>query len=135
MLLASSGYSTERESCAVDTFLNSRVEGLVLTVADEEKSPALTSLSSAGIPFVLMFNPVKNSSYSTISIDNRKAAYELVCNILKLGHRRIAMIAAGFPNRPIHRATGRLSGCTKTYGVNEASITEVGLKTRISVSR
>jgi len=129
VLLASSGYSTERESSAVETFLNSRVEGLVLTVTDEAKSPALTILSSAGIPFVLMFNPVKNSSYSTISIDNRKAAFELVCNILELGHRRIAMIAGRFSesDRSVERQAG-YQDALRHYGIDQVSITEVGFE-------
>ncbi len=129
VLLASSGYSTDRESSAVDTFLNSRVEGLVLTVADEEKSQALSSLSSAGIPFVLMFNPVKNSSYSTISIDNRKAAFELVCQMLKLGHRRIAMIAGKFSesDRSIERQAG-YQDALRHYGIDQVLITEVGFE-------
>lgn len=129
VLLASSGYSTDRESSAVDTFLNSRVEGLVLTVADEEKSQALSSLSSAGIPFVLMFNPVKNSSYSTISIDNRKAAFELVCHMLKLGHRRIAMIAGKFSqsDRSIERQAG-YQDALRHYGIDQVLISEVGFE-------
>lgn len=129
VLLASSGYCAEKEHCAVETFLNSRVEGLVLTVADEEKSPALASLSSAGIPFVLMFNPVKNPSYSTVSIDNRKAAFELVRSIVKLGHRRIAMIAGRFSesDRSVERQAG-YQDALKLYGINQVSITEVGFE-------
>lgn len=129
VLLASSGYCANKERCAVETFLNSRVEGLVLTVTDEEKSPALSSLSSAGIPFVLMFNPVKKTSYSTISIDNRKAAFELVCNMLRLGHRRIAMIAGKFSesDRSIERQAG-YQDALKHYGVDQISITEVGFE-------
>ena len=129
VLLASSGYSEQRESAAVETFLRSRVDGLVLTVADEENSQALDSLSATKVPFVLMFNPVKNSSYSTISIDNRKAAYDLVCSLLELGHRKIAMIAGKFSesDRSVERQAG-YRDALQSHSVNEVSITEVGFE-------
>ena len=129
VLLASSGYSAEKESSAVETFLRSRVDGLVLTVSDEEKSKALESLSATKIPFVLMFNPVKDSSYSTISIDNRKAAFDLVSNLLMLGHRRIAMIAGKFSesDRSIERQAG-YRDALDSHNINEVSITEVGFE-------
>ena len=93
VLLASSAYSADKEISAVETFLNSRLEGLVLVVANEEKSRALDSLTATGLPFILMFNPVKPTSYSTVSIDNRRATRELVEALLELDHRRTAMIA------------------------------------------
>ncbi len=129
VLLASSGYTAERETSAVESFLQSRVDGLILTVSDEEKSPALTSLNKAKLPFVLMFNPVKDSSYSTISIDNRKAAYEMVSRLLALGHKRIAMIAgkSSESDRSIERQAG-YRDALRDYGLEETSITEVGFE-------
>lgn len=108
VLLASSGYSAEKEVCAVETFLRSRVEGLVLTVADEEKSRALDLLAATNLPFVLMFNPVKPARFSSVSIDNRGAAYELVKALVKMGHRRIAMIAGKLAesDRSVERRAG-----------------------------
>ena len=108
VLLASSGYNAEKEMSAVETFLNSRVEGLVMTVVDETKSRALDSLTAAQLPFVLMFNPVRPTSFSTVSIDNRRAARELVIALLELGHHRIAMIAGKLSesDRSIERQAG-----------------------------
>ena len=108
VLLASSGYSVEKEISAVETFLSSRVEGLVLTVADEEKSQALNFLTSTQLPFVLMFNPVKPTNFSTVSIDNRGAAYELVKALIGMGHRRIAMIVGKLSesDRSVERRAG-----------------------------
>ena len=129
VLLASSGYSAKKEHSAVETFLRSRVDGLVLTVADEANSQALETLSKTKVPFVLMFNPVKESSYSTISIDNRKAAFELVCGLLELGHRRIAMIAGRFTesDRSVERQAG-YRDALKQHHVKDVSITEVGFE-------
>ncbi len=93
VLLAASGYRAEKELSVVEAFLGSRVEGLVLTVADDDRSRALHALDSARVPYVLMFNPADREDVSTVSIDNRRAAYDLVCSLVRDGHRRIAMIA------------------------------------------
>jgi DNA-binding LacI/PurR family transcriptional regulator len=126
VLLASSGYKSEREASAVENFLRSRVDGLILTVADEENSVALNSLAKSRLPFVLMFNPVKDDSYSTISIDNRRAACELVSGLLKLGHQRVAMIAgkSSESDRSIERQSG-YRDALRSRRIRDVSITEV----------
>lgn len=130
VLLSSSSYSASKEITAVETFLSSRVEGLILTVADEEKSLALDALASAGLPFVLMFNPVKPTSYSTVSIDNRRAAYELVDALLELGHCRIAMIAGKLSesDRSIERQAG-YEDALRGHNLASIEIVEVGFET------
>ena len=109
VLLASSSYKVAKEMSSIETFLASRVEGLVLTVTDEDSShQALSLLENVKLPFVLMFNPCKVASYSTVSIDNRLAAYELVCELIKKGHRRIAMIVGNLSesDRSVERHAG-----------------------------
>ncbi len=129
VLLSSSGYSAQKEVAAVDTFLSSRVEGLVLTVADEESSHALDSVASSGLPFVLLFNPVKPTSYSTVSIDNRQAAHDLTTGLLELGHQRIAMIAGKLSesDRSIERRAG-LEDSLGQHGLAPVEIVEVGFE-------
>ncbi len=129
VLLASSGYNTEKETFAIETFLQSRVEGLVLTVANEEKSRALDSLSMIRLPFVLMFNPVRETSYSTVSIDNRRAAFDLVETLLKMGHRKIAMIAGKLSesDRSVERRAGYEDALRK-HKIKNILITETGFE-------
>ena len=114
----------------METFLSSRVEGLILTVADEEKSLALDALASTGLPFVLMFNPVKPTSYSTVSIDNRRAAYELVDALFELGHCRIAMIVGKLSesDRSIERQAG-YEDALREHDLQSIEIVEVGFET------
>jgi DNA-binding LacI/PurR family transcriptional regulator len=129
VLLASSGYIEDKEFSAVETFLKSRVEGLILTVTNEENSQALDSLTSTGLPFVLMFNPVKPTSFSTVSIDNRSAACALVERLLELGHRRTAMIAGKLTesDRSIERQAGYEDALRK-YQLEPTKIIEVGFE-------
>ena len=129
VLLASSAYSADKEVSAVETFLSSRVEGLILTVADEESSQALKRLSATQLPFVLMFNPCKQNNYSTVSIDNRKAAYELVDALVKLGHRQIVMIAgrSSESDRSVERQAG-FEDALQRHGIDHVEIVEVGFE-------
>ncbi len=136
VLLASSGYSADKETSTVETFLSSRVEGLILTVADGESSLALRRLSATQLPFVLMFNPCKQNSYSTVSIDNRLAAFELVDALVKLGHRRIVMIAgkSSESDRSIERQAG-YEDALERHGIDQVEIVEVGFENPALVAR
>lgn len=129
VLLASSDYDAAKEVSAVETFLRNRVEGLVLTVADEENSEAIDNLLATQVPFVLMFNPVKKTNFSTVSIDNREAAAELVQTLLGLGHQRIAMISG--KGTESDRSKERQAGykdALKANGISYSRITEVGFE-------
>ena len=96
ILLASSNYAPEKEVQAVEVFLSNRVEGLIVSVADEASSPALDLLRREHVPFVLVFNPALDPGPSAITIDNQAAARAIVEELIALGHRRIAMIAGRF---------------------------------------
>ena len=129
VLLASSAYNADKEVSAVDTFLTSRVEGLVLTVSDEERSAALALLGSTQVPFVLMFNPCKKTSYSTVSIDNRKAADELICELIALGHQHIVMIVGKLSesDRSVERRAGYEDALAR-HGIRSGHVIEVGFE-------
>lgn len=92
VLLASSRYDLARERRAIETLLEHRVEGVLLTVADAATSMALALLREARCPFVLLFNPTR-AGEAGVSIDNLAAAADLVSELVARGHRRIDMIA------------------------------------------
>lgn len=71
LLLATTDYSSERESIVVEELLRQRVDGLVLTVTDAESNSVLNSLASEQTPFVLAYHQPSNPSYSAVSVDNR----------------------------------------------------------------
>ena len=93
ILLTSSNYLPEKEVAAIDMLLCNRVEGLVLTVADESASQALDFLDRSHVPFVLVFNPARTTNHSIVTIDNFAAARDIVSRLVQMGHRRVAMIA------------------------------------------
>ncbi|MEI8093308.1 MAG: LacI family DNA-binding transcriptional regulator [Spirochaetales bacterium] len=60
----------------------------------EEEAEA-TQLEAAGIPFVLINRLLPHSRWSSVGIDNRRAAAEVVGLLLDRGHRRIGLSAEG----------------------------------------
>ncbi|MEE9322466.1 MAG: substrate-binding domain-containing protein [Granulosicoccus sp.] len=129
VLLASSRYDTNKEVSAVETFLINRVDGLILTVADEKNSQALQLLGTTKSPFVLMFNPCNQTGYSSVSIDNRLAAFELVSALINRGHRRIAMIVGKLSDsdRSVERSAGYEEALRKN-GIKPVGVIEVGFE-------
>ena len=128
VLLMSAGYSPERELRAVETLLENRVDGILLTVADDAKSPALALLRSMRYGFVTMFNPVA-AGESGVTIDNATAAEELVGELVALGHRRIDMVAGSF--RQSDRSRLRRGGfrrALKRHGACAGNVVEVDLE-------
>lgn len=95
VLLMSARYSAAHESRAIERLLESRVDGVLLTVADDANSEALDLLRRARCPFVTMFNPVA-AGEAGVTIDNVAAAEAMVGELAAAGHRRIDMIAGSF---------------------------------------
>lgn len=130
ILLASSNYDPQKEAQAIEVFLANRVEGLVVTVADETSSLALDLLRREGVPFVLIFNPAMDPGPSVITIDNQAAARTLVDELVKVGHRRIAMIVGRFDASD--RSGLRRAGYERAlhdHGIPPGPIIEVGFDT------
>lgn len=131
ILLTSSNYVPEKEVAAIDVLLCNRVEGLVLTVADESTSRALEFLGRAHVPFVLVFNPAGTASHSIVTIDNYAAAREIVSRLMQMGHRRVAMIA-GDPQAS-DRSNQRRAGYEQALvdgGLRPGPVIEVGFDSR-----
>ncbi|MGQ9366400.1 LacI family DNA-binding transcriptional regulator [Azospirillum sp. ST 5-10] len=96
VLIASTDYSPEREAQAIDGLLSNQVDGLVLTVADADRSAALDTLDAAAMPYVLVYNEPERDGRPFVSVDNVAAARAVVERMIALGHRRIGMVAGRF---------------------------------------
>ncbi|WP_207457372.1 LacI family DNA-binding transcriptional regulator [Azospirillum sp. SYSU D00513] len=96
VLIVSTDYSPEREAQAIESLLSNQVDGLVLTVADADRSASLDTLDAAGRPYVLAYNQPELSGRPFVSVDNVAAARAIVERMIALGHRRIGMVAGRF---------------------------------------
>lgn len=96
VLIASTDYDPAREARAIESLLSNRVEGLVLTVADGDRSRSLDTLDASGTPFVLVYNETFTSGRPFVSVDNVAGVAAIIDRMAALGHRRIAMVAGRF---------------------------------------
>jgi len=107
LLVASSGYSAEREEQKVRALVSRGVDGLAL-IGLEHSGAMYDFLLSREVPFVLLWNYAEDSRYPCIGFDNRNAAAIITQRVLDAGHRRIAMIAGR--QKGNDRATQRVEG-------------------------
>ncbi|GLU32547.1 substrate-binding domain-containing protein [Trinickia caryophylli] len=91
LMLMTTQYDAARERNAIETLLEQRVEGLILTVADADTHPLLDKLERDGTLYVLMHNDTVRRP--SVSVDNRRAAFDGVRMLIEHGHRHIVMLA------------------------------------------
>lgn len=96
ILVETSEYRAEAEHATTEALLGHRVDGLILTVADARRNPALAKLERERVPYVLVYNQVPGGRRPTVSVDNRAAARDAVRMLIEAGHRRIAMVSGSF---------------------------------------
>jgi DNA-binding LacI/PurR family transcriptional regulator len=95
LLLASSDYDPQKELEAVATLIDRSVDGLLLTVADADDSPALEAALAADVPTVLMFNDA--CARAPVATSNTYAAGAAVGKLLvEAGRRHVGFVAGRF---------------------------------------
>ncbi|TXD91624.1 LacI family DNA-binding transcriptional regulator, partial [Ralstonia pseudosolanacearum] len=96
VMLMTTAYDREREARAIETLLQQRVDGLVLTVADAAANPHLDRLDAERVPYVLVYNDTQGQprmpTRCSVTVDNRAAARDAIRALLGRGHRRIRML-------------------------------------------
>jgi len=104
VLLGSSELSTEKESEIINTLLNKRVDGLLISPLQNERGnfTYLANLLQDNFPLVVL-GMIKNYHTNSVDIDNSKAAYDAVSYLIKLGHTKIAHLAG-----PVHSGHGQM---------------------------
>ncbi|MCB0749155.1 MAG: LacI family DNA-binding transcriptional regulator [Ignavibacteriales bacterium] len=129
VLLGSSELIAEKETEIINTMLSKRVDGLIISPIqnDEANFISLANLTKNNIPLVVL-GMIDNTHFNSVDIDNKKAAFEAVTHLIKLGHEHIAYF--GGPSHSGH-AQKRLLGYqtalnTNGIPINEQYIIEVG---------
>lgn len=84
-------YLEAQELQALRLLSGRSVDGLILTVADAERSATLAALKRARRPYVLAYN--RHPRHPCVSVDGETAMAELVARLQQLGHRRILMVS------------------------------------------
>jgi len=115
LLFSNSDESIVKEKEYIETILSARVAGVMITPVGDSSLDHLKLLEQYGIPFVLIDREVPGVTADTVLGDSKEGASQLTEHLLKLGHRRIAMI-----NGHLETSTARyrLEGYKETLLVN-----------------
>lgn len=98
LLLGNSSQDDVRQSTYVKTFLERRVDGLVLIVDSDVGDgcmPAETikALQASGIPLVLLDRQPNDLGARSVSVDNKGGGYLATKHLLEHGHATVACLA------------------------------------------
>ncbi|WP_209329246.1 LacI family DNA-binding transcriptional regulator [Lunatimonas salinarum] len=108
LVISQSLESMEKEVANVKTMFNSRVDGLIVSLAgDTEQTDHFQAFRKKEIPIVFFDRVPKQPNISGVIIDNEKAAYEATTHLLEQGCNRIAHVVG---NLDINVYSDRLAG-------------------------
>lgn len=108
ILLAQSGNSEKKEQEVVETLLDARVDGLIISIGSDIKDFShLQRVKEQQIPLILFDRVLKNFGVSTVELDDFKGAYEAVTHLIEQGCRKIAHLA-GSPHLELY--ANRIAG-------------------------
>jgi DNA-binding LacI/PurR family transcriptional regulator len=96
--IATTNYDAANEDRASEALLSRRVDGLILAVADANRSKLLEKLDRERMPYVLVYNQPSGEAKHrpSVAVDNRRAARDITEYLIARGHRHIRMIAGAF---------------------------------------
>ncbi|MEF3304779.1 LacI family DNA-binding transcriptional regulator [Paenibacillus sp. GYB003] len=107
LLFGNSDESLAKEKEYVDMILSTRVDGVLFSAASDLSAPHLQTLRTHRIPFVLLDRAVPGVDCDTVSGDSKEGARKLVEHLIRLGHRRIAIVNGSLA---VSTARERLAG-------------------------
>lgn len=92
VLLCNSDENLKKEAFYLDVMKAESVDGVILPPI-AERDPAVLKLAQSGMPVVSVDRSLNSTLVDTVEVDNFQGAYEAVEHLIKLGHKRIGLIA------------------------------------------
>lgn len=90
LLISQSQESGKQEAACISTLYNSRVDGLIMSLAyDTKKFDHFNILFNKGIPVVFFDRVTECPGCMSVIIDNFRAGYEITCHLIEQGCRSI----------------------------------------------
>lgn len=91
-ILANSDFRPAKERSIIETYLDRRLDGMILASAHLEDAEQLDALARK-VPLVLMNREIADASVTAVVADDAGGITEIFGHLAGLGHRRIAHIA------------------------------------------
>jgi LacI family transcriptional regulator len=119
-----------QEVKAAEHLIRIGIDGVVLPPPLCDATAVIDVLRQAGVPMVVVASGRPPSDISAVSIDDRRAAYDMTRHLARLGHRRIGFIA-GNPNQTAsdRRLQGYKDALESMGLADEAALVAPGLFT------
>ena len=95
VILANTDAELAAERAAIGVLLDKRVDGLIVVPAQPGESAHLQDAQDRGIPIVLLDRGSPGLSCDVVVVDNQRAAKNAVRHLVRLGHRRVAIVVEG----------------------------------------
>jgi len=99
VVLAVTGDQPAREIAVLNALAGRQVDGLILTTASDSDPALLTAREGLGVPVVLL-DRAQSGNADTVEINYRDGTRQAVEYLIRLGHRRIALITGSSETRP-----------------------------------
>ncbi|WP_016836684.1 LacI family DNA-binding transcriptional regulator [Herbaspirillum lusitanum] len=111
-LIGETGYSKEKESRLISTYLAHAPDGFLLSSSDQHDI-LRRQLAAANIPAVRMFDLGKSNSDMSVGFSQTKAGYAAARHLIERGYRRPAFLAAQLDPRMMKRREGFRKGLSE----------------------
>lgn len=100
VILVNSDEDPAKERAAVGVLLAKQVDGLLVAAASTTEVAHIREAVAQGLPVVCLDRVVPDLAADAVVVDNQRAAHNATSHLARLGHRRIAIIAASEPSLP-----------------------------------
>ena len=118
MVLVSDNSDKAQELAFANTFLGMRAAGVIVTPADRA---AATILTKAGVAVIEVDRRLAKVPCDAVVLDNERGGSEATSHLLKLGHKRIALLVA---DTDWTSDAGRLHGYLAAYEEHRTRVDE-----------
>ena len=100
VVLVNTDEDVAKERAAVEVLLAKQVDGLVVAATDLHDTGHIRDALARGVPVVCLDRVVPDLEADAVVVDNQRAAHNAISHLVRLGHSRIAIVAASEPNLP-----------------------------------
>jgi len=97
LYLSNTEYSLEKEKQVLENLIGMDIAGVIIFTTSGEHEH-IKSLSKFGIPYVYMNRCFEDDMEHCLRLNNKKAAYEAVNYMIRLGHQKIGGVFQSFSN-------------------------------------
>lgn len=118
VLLANSHGDPDRDLESIGLFQQRRMDGLVVSVADETRPDLIQTLQSLSVPVVLVDRQVEGADNASVVLaDHRAGAKALTQHLVDEGHERIGLISGPLHAYPSRERLAAVSDTLRDNGI------------------